>query len=181
MKSLKAKSSIKNAINPTNIDSIKKAKHIISSIFANPAYAKLGRAFCTRYKLERLKTTLPPAMQENILYISYKPPKLLFCFGHPSFSNEFNRYRAKEIISCLKRYKDDFSEIYLEGLEVRGYVSKALLENKPSKMDLKSMLDNAERYCEHSKGEFINYASDKDLYDKIEQIRSLILNLQANK
>ena len=181
MTSIKAKSSTKNATNPTNIDSIKKAKHIISSIFANPAYAKLGKAFYTRYKLERLKATLPLAMQEHILYISYKPPKLLFCFSHPSFSNEFNRYRAKEIISCLKRYKDDFREIYLEGLEVRGYVSKALLAKEPSKMDIKSMLDNAECYCEHSKGEFINYARDKDLYDKIEQIRSLILNLQANQ
>lgn len=64
---------------------------------------------------------------------------------------------------------------------MRGYVSKALLAKEPSQMDIKSMLDNAECYCEHSKGEFINYASDKDLYDKIEQIRSLIINLQVDE
>ena len=165
-------------MNNIKTDSIKNAKHIISSIFASPSYTKLGKIFRTNSSLERLKATLPIAMQEHILNISYHPnkSKLLFCFSHPSFASEFNRYKAKDIISCIKRYSADFSEISLENLQVQGYVSNDILQHiqdcKLKKQDI------VECYKEHSQGEFINHLQDKDLHQKVEQIRRLIMDLQ---
>ena len=161
------------------MDSIKNAKHIISSIFSNPIYSKLGKTFRTQKSLERLKAALPLAMQQNLVRISYHPHKILFAFSHPSFANEFNRYKVKEIISCLKCYKDEFSEILpIETLQVRGYVPKQyLLKDTQSDFDISATLAQESCYKEHSNGEFINHASDKDLHKCFEQIRTLITNL----
>lgn len=164
------------------MESIKNAKHIISSILSNPAYAKLGKTFHTQKSLERLKATLPLSMQQNLVRISYHPHKILFAFSHPSFANEFNRYKIKDIISCLKCYKDEFSEILpIETLQVRGYVPKQYLaKDTQSDFDISSVLAQEICYKEHSKGEFINHASDKDLHGCFEQIRTLIIKLNNN-
>lgn len=164
----------------TKTDSMKNAKHIITSIFASPFYAKLGKIFRTNSSLARLKATLPLHLQEHILSISYHPnaSKLLFCFSHPSFASEFNRYKAKDIISCIKRYREDFSEISLQNLQVRGYVSKDLLQQTQDFALTKQ--DIVECYKEHSQGEFINHLQDKDLHQKVEQIRKLIIDLQEH-
>lgn len=118
-------------------------------------------------------------MQQNLVRISYHPHKILFAFCHPSFANEFNRYKIKDIISCLKCYKDEFSEILpIETLQVRGYVPKQYLaKDTQSDFDISSVL--AQEICckEHSKGEFINHASDKGLHECFEQIRILIIKL----
>lgn len=159
------------------MDSLKNAKHIISSILSNPAYAKLGKTFHTQKSLERLKAVLPLTMQQNLVRISYHPHKILFAFSHHSFANEFNRYKIKDIISCLKHYKNEFSEILpLETLQVRGYVPKQYLaKDIEADFDLSGVLTQEICYKEHSKGKFINHASDKDLHECFEQIRAIII------
>ncbi len=150
---------------------MKNANHIISSLFANPAYSHIGERIQMRQSLEKLKLALPLHMQKNIIRITYKPPKLLFCFTHPSYANEFNHYKTNEIISCLKTYKEHFKSIQFP-LEIKGYVPKALLVdstaiNQPQEIHFK----------EHSKGEFTNLATNKEVFEKFEEIRALIRHI----
>ena len=155
---------------------MKNTKHILSELLKNTQYQQLAKRLQTRKNLESLKLVLPLDMQKNILKITYKPPKILFCFNPPSYASEFNHYRKNQIISCLKEHQELFSEIIktptIEALEVQAWVPKNILEyyQTPIKQDNQS-------FSEHSNGTFKNLAKDKQIYQKFEEIRSLILCL----
>lgn len=127
-----------------------------------------------RQSLENLKALLPLDMQENLLAITHKNHKIFFSFTHPSYCKEFNNYKSKDIISCLKSHQELFSEIPMP-VEVIGYVPKGILENLDSALD-----SSLPHFKEHSKGEFKNLASNKEIYDAFEKIRKAILRLQEN-
>lgn len=110
---------------------MKNTKHILSELLQNTQYQQLAKRLQTRKNLESLKLVLPLDMQKNILKITYKPPKILFCFNHPSYASEFNHYRKNQIISCLKEHQELFSEIIktptIEALEVQAWCQKISL------------------------------------------------------
>jgi len=173
---------------------MKNSNHILTSLLQKSRFKKLSTGINTHSKLQTLKLILPLEMRKNIICISYKPcsnsAKLLFCFKHPSYSFEFNNYKIKDIIYCLKNYADEFSfikqvalidsrhcnnprELKQIGLEIRGYVPSSILKT------LQQPTNNTKeiRFKEHSKGEFNNLAKDNAVFEAFERIRQHIKNI----
>lgn len=153
---------------------MKKAQHIINSFLSDPFYALLSRKVRTRKSLEKLKSVLPLDMRNHLMLISYRAPKILFCFDHPSYAQEFNNYKKKDIMYCLSAYKDEFAEFLTPDVEVRAYVPSRILAHIKEKDEV---AESTPSYKEHSNGEFVNHASDPLIHEQFEKIRGLIIEI----
>ncbi len=161
---------------------MKTIHQVITSFFANNS--TLASRLHSRENLEKLKYVLPADMQKGLLAISYNPPKLLFCFNHPSHAYNFNHYKKKDIMYCLKSYPDTFKAFlasigetsmqnFMQNVQISGYVPRHILQHPTSQKPIASHFD------EPANGAFINHATDPHLHARFEEIRQLILRNNA--
>lgn len=161
---------------------MKTIHQVFTSLLMDSEFSTLASRLRSRQNLEILKHILPADMQKSLLHISYRAPTLLFCFNHPSHAYNFNHYKKKDIIYCLKTYPDKFDtflasigvksmQIFIQNLQLSGYVPKHILQNPTTKKLTTIHID------EPANGTFINHATDPHLRARFEAIRALIHKL----
>lgn len=158
---------------------MKTIHQVFTSLLINSEFSTLASRLRSRQNLETLKYILPADMQNGLLSISYRAPTLLFCFNHPSHAYNFNHYKKKDIMYCLKTYPKKFDaflasigaqsmQAFIQSVQISGYVPKHILQpptlKKPTTI----------RFDEPASGTFINHATDPYLHKRFEAIRALI-------
>ena len=136
--------------------------HIFSNIRKD--FPSLALKMQQQNDLLRFKNTfLTPLEREQILFIIPKNNQLLFAFKHKALCVEFNHYKHKHIIESLKSHKELFPTLkHIQ--KIHAYVPSHILTPPPPPKP-------PVRFYEHSNGEFINYATNKSIYEKFESLR----------
>lgn len=143
---------------------MKKSSNIINHLKNQPLYAKLKTVKC----FEKIKSLLPPKLQNAVLFIYTKNNILFFVLNHPGYKMEFN-YNVNLIKSILKELKKRERACKdLEFKEVRSFVS--------NKIDNQESINKEEKliYKERAKGEFEIQTDNEKLKKIFEEIKHII-------
>lgn len=149
---------------------MKKSQFLISNLFNH--LPQVSKKMETLQKLEKIKVFLNKPTKESILFMHLKNKQLLIAFNNPIICNEFNKYNTKNLIKNIKEYSDVFSFLPSD-LIIKGYVplSKLKVEkNQPIPIQV---------FQEKSQGTFINHCTQRDLKQKFEDLRKIILEIQC--
>lgn len=162
---------------------MKNTRQIFDSFLADSQIA-LAAHLRARQNLARLKLILPADMRAGIVSIFYRAPKLLFGFNHPSHVYNFNHYKKKDIMYCLRRYASEFEPFlksigagsmdeFLSSAQLVAYMPKSA--HAPSPTPTPAM-DSARslHFAEPASGSFSNSATDPKLHAQFERLRTLI-------
>lgn len=137
----------------------------------------------------KIINALPLEMRKYISFGIQKKHKLCFALNNPLLCSEYNRYKSSLILAICQEFKEHFTQLQ-EVKEVWFYFPQSLESKKDgayfnAPKHFASVCEVQEeyylqRYEEHSKGEFINLATDPKLHKLFESIRQNILkNLNA--
>jgi len=138
---------------------MKKMTEILEHIKINPTFKKVN----IQSMLDKLVDILPPSIKGGIDFTYTKNRTLYFVLTHQLFKNEFKSNESL-IKSLLK-------QLNIQDIDDIAY----FVTNKP-KIRKKSTITPPLiiPYKRQSYGIFDNHAKNKKIYDKFEQIRSLI-------
>lgn len=175
---------------------MKNMRQIIDSFLADNRL--LAGELRARQNLARLKLALPADMRTGVVHIFYRAPKLLFGFNHPSHVYNFNHYKKKDIMYCLKHYASEFApfiesigaqsmEKFLARTEIIAYLPKSAMQARLTQIPMTAknqtqdtqiaLTPNApSRFIERALGSFANHATDPKLHAQFERLRTIISN-----
>lgn len=175
---------------------MKNMRQVIDSFLADNR--PLAGELRARQNLSRLKLALPADMRTGIVHICYRSPKLLFGFNHPSHVYNFNHYKKKDIMYCLRHYASEFApflesigaqsmEKFLAHTQIIAYIPKSAMQarltqapmTKNPAQDLQTILTPRapSHFIERASGSFVNHATDPGLHAQFERLRAIISNL----
>jgi len=146
---------------------MKKSSNIINHLKNQPLYAKVKTVQC----FEKIKSLLPPRLQNAILFIYIKNGILFFVLNHPGYKMEFN-YNVNLIKGVLKELKK--REVVCKDLDFKDV--KAFVSNK---MEDTSSLSNKEEkltYQERATGKFEIKTDNENLKKIFQNIQKTIKN-----
>ncbi len=145
---------------------MKKSSNIINHLKNQPLYAKLKTVQC----FEKIKSLLPPRLQNAVLFIYIKNDILFFVLNHPGYKMEFN-YNVNLIKGVLKELKKRSSECAdLEFKEIRSFVSNKI-ESKT-----REIKENKLTYKERAKGKFAILTKNERLKKIFQEIKKTIIS-----
>ena len=141
---------------------MKKASDIISHLLDSPCFSEIS----LRKNIQAFVYCLPFSLRRGIAFFYVKENVLFFALNHPAFLQEFN-YKMPTIKSALKQYQQLKSEL-LEIAGIKAFVAKTLTLKPPVNL-------SESFYGELACGDFENLAKDKEIFEKFEKIREIIL------
>ena len=141
---------------------MKKASDIISHLLDSPCFSEIS----LRKNIQAFVYCLPFSLRRGIAFFYVKENVLFFALNHPAFLQEFN-YKMPTIKSALKQYQQ-LKNALLEVADIKAFVAKT----PPLKLDLNP---SESFYGELAYGDFENLAKDKEIFEKFEKIREIIL------
>lgn len=148
---------------------MKSSQKIIAHITKKPYFRKIGEKKC----IDRLISCLPPLLQKAVMFTYIKNGTLFFVLNHPGLKMEFN-YKKSLIKSLLKKIKHlDETCQNLEVTDVAAFVSNKIAQ--PEEATVISTFT----YKERATGRFYNFATNPELKELFNQIKTDIKNNAA--
>lgn len=143
---------------------MKKSSNIINHLKNQPLYAKLKTVKC----FEKIKSLLPPRLQNAVLFMYIKNNILFFVLNHPGYKMEFN-YNVNLIKGALKELKKrELACKDLEFKDIRSFVSNKMEDENVNLKEEKLI------YKERAKGKFEIQTDNEKLKKIFEDIKKII-------
>lgn len=135
---------------------MKKINEILSHLKNNPEFRKIN----TQETIQKFIELLPLKLKKGIKFAYIRRQILYFVLTHPVYKMEFE-YNKSLINSLLK--KSHIANVE----DVKFFVTNRI-EKKEKKVEIEN------NYKERSYGIFENSITDKELHEKVEEIRAII-------
>lgn len=135
---------------------MKKINEILSHLKNNPEFRKIN----TQETIQKFIELLPLKLKKGIKFAYIRRQILYFVLTHPVYKMEFE-YNKSLINSLLK--KSQIANVE----DVKFFVTNRI-EKKEKKVEVEN------KYKERSYGIFENSITDKELHEKVEEIRAII-------
>ncbi len=143
---------------------MKSSQNIISHLTGKPRFQKISQKKC----FAKLISLLPPQLGRAVMFTYVKNKTLFFVLNHPGLKMEFH-YKINLIKSLLNKIKDiDKNCRDIEVTNIKAFVS--------NKIDTQQMPPppSTFTYKERAKGRFYNFATNEQLKELFNQIKTQI-------
>jgi len=145
---------------------MKNMKQLISFVKNLPSF----KNFQKNIYFDMLKKSLPNIMKKSLCFTYVKNTTLFFVFDNPYIATEFEH--KKNFIKSIIKTIEKMHKINLNISELRAISPISMHNKRLGKVDSKT--EKKIFFKEKSFGEYSNSLKDKELFNKLENIRKII-------